>query len=56
MSKSDLFLGIAVFVVGVLIVACASSFDASNVHHSFGFGSKTHIVNVPDSASVSTSD
>lgn len=26
-----------------LFAACASTFDASNVHHSFGIGSSTHV-------------
>lgn len=26
-----------------LVAACASSFDASSVHHTFGIGSITHV-------------
>lgn len=26
-----------------LVVACASTFDASSIHHTFGIGSSTHV-------------
>lgn len=52
--KNDILLGFAVVVTCVLMIACASTFDASNVHHNFGFGSKVHVTTVPDSANVSS--
>lgn len=27
----------------LLVVACASTFDASSVHHTFGIGSSSHV-------------
>lgn len=30
-------------LMAFLVVACASTFDASSLHHTFGIGSSTHV-------------